>query len=40
MRVFPITELPNLAGGMVALLGISHAGYLTSKAATHSATVR
>jgi len=38
MRVFPITELPDLSGGMVALLGISHAGYLTSKGAPHSAT--
>lgn len=39
MRVIPITELPDIPGSMVALLGISHAGYLTSKGATHSNTV-
>lgn len=38
MRVFPVTELPGMQGGMVALLGISHAGYLTSKGGTHTAT--
>lgn len=27
-----IKEFPDLSGGMIALLGISHAGYLTSKA--------
>lgn len=30
--------LPPLSDGMVALLGISHAGYLTSKAADHTPT--
>ncbi len=29
------TEFPDLAPGMVALLGISHAGYLTNKAIPH-----
>lgn len=31
-------HLPALSSGMVALLGISHAGYLTNKAAPHSRT--
>ena len=31
-----ITEFPALDTGMVALLGISHAGYLVSKAFTHT----
>ena len=31
-----ITQFPDLDQGMVALLGISHAGYLTSKAVPHS----
>jgi len=33
-----IDHFPPLDEGMVALLGISHAGYLTSKATTHSET--
>jgi len=33
-----IKEFPPLGKSMVALLGISHAGYLTSKATPHSAT--
>jgi len=36
MGVFPITELPDMSGGMVALLGISHAGYLTGKSTTQT----
>ena len=31
-----IGELPALSPGMIALLGISHAGYLTNKAIPHS----
>jgi hypothetical protein len=31
-----ILSLPRLSEGMVALLGISHAGYLTNKAVPHS----
>lgn len=31
-----ITALPALEGGMLALLGISHAGYLVNKALPHS----
>lgn len=31
-----VTSFPNLSQGMVALLGISHAGYLTNKAIPHS----
>lgn len=33
----PFRALPGLAEGMVAILGISHAGYLTIKAVNHSA---
>ncbi len=33
----PVTEFPEIPASMVALLGISHAGYLTSKAVPHSA---
>jgi hypothetical protein len=32
----PLAEFPDIAPGMVALLGISHAGYLTHKAVPHS----
>jgi hypothetical protein len=35
---FPLVAFPDLDAGMVALLGISHAGYLTSKAVPHSTT--
>jgi hypothetical protein len=31
-----INEFPTFDDGMVALLGISHAGYLTNKAIPHS----
>jgi hypothetical protein len=34
----PITELPALDQGMVTLLGISPAGYLTNKAIPHCAS--
>lgn len=34
-----IAKFPPLTGGMVALLGISHAGYLTHKATPHSKQV-
>lgn len=33
-----ITKFPALDSGMVALLGVSHAGYLTNKAIPHSKT--
>ncbi|SPF31436.1 conserved membrane hypothetical protein [Syntrophobacter sp. SbD1] len=33
-----ITDLPALSAGMVTLLGISHAGYLTQKGIPHSQT--
>jgi hypothetical protein len=33
-----LSAFPDLDRGMIALLGISHAGYLTSKAVPHSAT--
>jgi len=33
----PVSVLPALGQGMVVLLGISHAGYLTNKAVPHSA---
>jgi hypothetical protein len=33
----PYLKLPMVAEGMVAILGISHAGYLTTKAVSHSA---
>ncbi len=33
-----INDLPNLSSGMTALLGISHAGYLTNKGIPHSGT--
>ncbi len=36
--VQPIASLPAVPEGMVALLGLSHAGYLAQKAADHSAT--
>ncbi|NML43099.1 hypothetical protein HHL11_05005 [Ramlibacter sp. G-1-2-2] len=32
----PVTELPAIGQGMVALIGISHAGYLVGKAVPHS----
>lgn len=32
----PIMQLPDLDAGMIALLGISHAGYLTFKAVPHT----
>jgi hypothetical protein len=35
-KATPIVMLPALDGGMVALLGISHAGYLLNKAVPHS----
>lgn len=33
-----ISEFPSLDPGMVALLGISHAGYLTNKGISHTST--
>lgn len=32
----PVTDFPAVSQGMIALLGISHAGYLTTKAIPHS----
>lgn len=34
----PVGEFPAVSQGMLALLGISHTGYLTSKGVTHSET--
>ena len=34
-RAFPFTEFPSLSSGVLALLGISHAGYLTNKVVPH-----
>jgi hypothetical protein len=31
-------QLPTLPDGLVAILGISHAGYLTSKGTSHTKT--
>jgi len=36
--VFPFTAFPALSPSILALLGISHAGYLVNKAVPHSAT--
>ena len=32
---FPFTEFPSLSSGVLALIGISHAGYLTNKVVPH-----
>ena len=37
-RAFPFTEFPSLSSGVLALLGISHAGYLTNKVVPHGVT--
>jgi hypothetical protein len=33
-----LTAFPVLSGGLVAILGISHAGFLVSKSTTHTST--
>jgi len=33
-----LTSFPPLSGGLVAILGISHAGFLVSKSTTHTST--
>jgi hypothetical protein len=37
-NAFPVGAFPDFAPGMIALLGISHGGYLTNKAIPHSKT--
>jgi hypothetical protein len=33
---YPVTELPSLSSGVLAVIAISHAGYLTNKVIPHS----
>ena len=33
---YPITSLPDLSAGAIALLGVSHAGYLADKSVPHT----